>query len=86
MAAEKSWKQIHLDHIHFAFRAKAEEWSKEERLHDDRLVFCNIYRLMEEALNSLPDEPNNYVCVAMNRKMEADRQILNEILAVFENR
>ena len=86
MAVEKSWKQIHLDYIHFKYRAKAEEWLKLEYVHDDRLVFCNVYRLMEEALNSLPEEPNNYVCVAMNRKMESDRQMLEEILDVFEGR
>jgi len=86
MKNEKSWRQIHLDHIRFKYAKKAAEWGKLERLYDDRLVFCNVYRLMEEALNSLPENPINYVCVAMNKKMEADRRMLDEILDVFEGR
>ena len=84
--SSKSWKQQHLDLIHFLYRAKAEEWSKLEHLNDDRLVYCNVYRLMENALYSLPEEPCNYVCVAMIAKMAADRQMLNEILDTFNGR
>lgn len=86
MKNTKSWKTLHLDHLKFKYAAKAAEWTAAEYLHDDRLVFVNVYRLMIEALESLPDEPNNYICVAMNAKMEKDRQMLDEILDVFRDR
>ena len=86
MKDTKSWKALHIAFLKFRYEAKAAEWTKAEFLHDDRLVFVNVYRLMIEALSSLPENPNNYVCVAMNAKMEKDRQMLDKILDVFRDR
>ena len=79
-----SWKQRHLYHLRTMYGKRAEEWK--DVTTDDRLVYCNIYRRMIEALNELPDEPHNYICVAMNHHMSEDRATLDSIKAVFEGR
>lgn len=83
---KESWKQRHIAHLKFVYGPKAEKWIKESFINDDRIVYVNVYRMMIEALEALPDEPNNYVCVAMNRKMKEDKQMLDEILDVFRDR
>lgn len=47
--------------------------------HDDRRVYINIYNKIVEALNSLPKNPNNYVCVAMINAIDADLETLEDI-------
>ena len=80
----QSWKQRHIHHLKMLYGPLAEAWRGITS--DDRLVFCNIYRRMLEALNSLPDEPLNYVCVAMNHALQDDRKILDRIAAAFQGR
>ena len=81
----KTWKQIHAEHLRMWYGSRAEAW-KDITTTDDRLIYCNIYRRMLEALESLPDEPHNYICVAMNHKMKEDRATLDSIKATFEGR
>ena len=81
---EKSWKQMWKNHFRMKYEENAERWKEET--HDDRLVFCNIYRMTQEALDSLPDEPHNLVCVAMNRKLQDLQKTLDEIKVVFSGR
>ena len=51
---------------------------------DDRGLYCNLYRNMEEAIRSLPERPILYVCVAMNEAIDADCKILRNIIRRFE--
>lgn len=84
MPSNQTWKQMHIQHLKHRYQRKAEQWK--DITTDDRLVYCNLYRMILRALDSLPDTPDNYVCVAMNSKMEEDRQTLDEIAAVFADR
>lgn len=81
---KESWKQRHLHHLKFFYGKLAEKWK--DITTDDRLVFVNTYRMMIDALESLPEEPVNYVCVAMNKKLRQDRKTLDSIAAVFQGR
>ena len=79
-----NYKMMHIQYLKMHYGKKAEIWK--DVTTDDRLVYCNLYQMMIEALESLPDEPNNYVCVALNKKMEKDCSTLTSILNVFQDR
>ena len=81
---EITWKKLHADHLRRLYGSRAEAWK--DITTDDRAIYCNIYRRMLEALESLPDEPHNYICVAMNHKMKEDRETLDSIKATFAGR
>ena len=76
MLREKSWKQFQLDYLEYFYKEKAEAWKNE---HNDKKVYSNSYFIMVEAINSLPDEPNNFVIVAMNNKINEYEQQMQEI-------
>ena len=73
----KTWKSEKLDFLKFRYEKKAEEWKER---HDDRRLFSNTYYLIITAIETLPEEPNNYVCVAMNAMIKKDREILDSIM------
>ncbi|MBQ6595324.1 MAG: hypothetical protein IJH78_06700 [Clostridia bacterium] len=80
---EKTWKQVHMTYLTHFYGKRAEEWSSiPER--DDRVLFVNVYRMMLEAIATLPENPNIYVCVAMDKKMQEDRKILDRVLGSFQ--
>ena len=81
---KETYKALHLKYLKMRYGEKAEQWK--DITTDDRLIYCNIYHMMIEALESLPDEPNNYVCVALNKKMERDCSTLESIKTVFGDR
>lgn len=81
---DKSWKQMYKDHLRRHYGDAAERWKDET--HDDRLVFVNCYRIMQEALDSLPDEPHNFVRVAVTRKIHETMETLDSIAEVFKGR
>ena len=76
--AKGTWKERKLEHIEY-FYGKAYEQFKAEDAHDDRRVYINVYEMIIEAVKSLEDEPNNYVCVAMNDYIKHDLEILRRI-------
>ena len=82
---KQNWRDSRIFYLKFKYGKKYEEW-KDQDLHDDRIVYCNIYRLQLEALESLPAEPLNYICVAMNHHMKEDRETLDSILENFKGR
>ena len=81
----QSWKQMHRDYFIITFRDTFEKFD-ESGAHDDRMVFCNMYRYMLEALDSLPENPHNIVCVAMNEKLKEYRETMRKIKEHFSNR
>ena len=65
----KSWKQFRIDSLRFDFGLYAELFKDE---HDDRRWLANTYDQIIEALESLPEEPVAFVCVAMSKEIEKD--------------
>ena len=82
---EQTYKQLHVNYLKHRYGKNAAKWAN-NTVYDDRVVYCNIYRQMLEALESLPDNPNNYVCVALNWKMKQDCDTLDEIARIFFDR
>lgn len=80
MTNNKSWKERERDYFSFMYGDLAEDWKDEI---DDRKLFSNTYFMIMEAINSLDDDPNPYVKVAMNRMLEADNCMLDRILYFF---
>lgn len=62
----------------------AERWTNLfPPVRDDRRLYINIYNQLVEAVNSLPDNPNTAVCVAMNRYISEETKTLDAIIAAF---
>lgn len=80
-----TWKDLHTRLIKARFGDKADKWQN-GGYHDDRVIYCNLYKLMLNALDELPDQPCNYIRVAMNHKMREDCKTLAEIREVFKDR
>ena len=76
---EKTWKQRWKDHLRSKYSETAEQWSEET---DDRAVFCLCYRQMQDALNSLPDEPQPLVRDAVTARFETIQATMDEIREV----
>lgn len=82
--ARDDWKHLRLWSWAYDFEAKMHEWNNLfPPVDDDRRVFINTYQLVYDALDSMPDNPNNWVCVACNRKLDEERKMMNDILARF---
>lgn len=79
----KTWKQKKIEFVKHFYGDKVEAWKDE---HDDRRLYVNIYNMIIEALETLPEEPNNYICVAINREIAKDRETMDEIREHFKNR
>jgi hypothetical protein len=80
---EMTWKEQKLDYIKFMFEEKAILWKDE---HDDRRLYSNTYFLIKEAIESLDEEPNIYVSVAMNNELDKDFATMERILERFKDR
>lgn len=77
-----SWKARKLYFLE-RYAEDAERWQEE---HDDRKLFSNIYEKLVEAVESLPEEPNLTVCVAMNDYISKDEATLDAIREHFRGR
>lgn len=80
-----NWRDSRLYHLRFKYEKYAKKWIEEQRK-DDRGLFCSIYEYMIEALESLPENPHNFVCVAMNHHMKEERATLDNIIERFKDR
>ena len=80
---DMTWKEHKLNYMQFMYGDKIAEY---EHCKDDRRVYFNIYNMIIEALNDLPDEPNNYICVAMNHMIDEDLKTLDRIRLHFDNK
>ena len=82
---KSNWRDSRIYYLERRYGDKYNEW-KDKDYTDDRIIYCNIYRLQLEALQSLPADPLNYICVAMNHHMQEDRETMNAIREVFKDR
>lgn len=70
--------------LEFTYGNAYSEWNG--KYHDDRLLFCNIYRILLEAYDAMATVENNYIWCAFNHKMEADEKYLKRILKNFNHK
>lgn len=81
----ESWKQIELTSIKALYGEWYTKYSEAaKKVYDDRTVYCNLYKMMVRAVESMPEEPDNYVAIAVGNKLDEDRKTLQEIVEVFE--
>lgn len=77
----KTWKEQHLSYLEDFYKKAAEAWKEE---HDDRRIFSNTYYMLHEAIESLDDNPHVSVRVAMNRYIDSDYEMMDDIIKRFE--
>lgn len=82
---KSTWRESRIYYLERKYGEKYNAW-KDKGHQDDRQVYCNIYRLQLEALQSLPADPLNYICVAMNDHIKRDREVMDRIQEVFKDR
>lgn len=85
MSAKPTWKKLHLDLLKYIY-GSPRRLAEYEQCNDDRRVYFNMYHNIVEAIESLPDEPHNLVCVAMNDKIDEYRKAMDEIKEHFDNK
>lgn len=79
-----SWKYLKLWVWAHDYGYKADEWNNiMPPVTDDRRIFINTYRQIYEAMESLPENPNNIVAAAMSRYITEERQMMDEIKGRF---
>ena len=81
---KKSWKKMWTDHFRMKYSETVERWT--DCRSDDRLIFCNVYRMIMRALDSLPEDPDVLVKSAMVSKFHEEQEALDRILVVFKGR
>lgn len=79
----KSWKRRKLSYLEFFYGDNYNEWKDMDYL-DDRYLYCNMYEQIEEALNTLDDNPVSFVRVAMNNHIDEQEIILDRIIDKFK--
>ena len=78
------WQSPKIAVLEMEYGKKADEWNNlYPPVSDDRRVYINIYHQLVEAVQSLTDNPNTIVCVAMNRYIAEEKKTLDEIKKVF---
>ena len=77
----KTWKEQQLDYLEHFYKKDAEAWKEE---HDDRRIFSKTYYMLHEAIESLDDNPHVIVRVAMNRYIDSDYEMMDEIINRFK--
>ena len=75
-----TWKSLKLTVLRYSYAKEAERWANEE---DDRRLFHNTYNQIVRGVNSLPDEPDLYVRVAMDALIKKDCEMLGRIKTRF---
>lgn len=75
------WRDRKIDAIETLYGTWYDKYIGEE---DDRGLYCNIYKNIIHALKTLPEEPDNYVCVAMNKAINEDLATMQRIVIYFE--
>ena len=76
-----TWKEKRLDYHEFIYGKYAEEFVEYD---DDRRLYVNTYKMIQEALMSLPQEPNFWVKTAINKQLDEDYKVLSAIIMNFK--
>lgn len=85
MRNTNGYKEIHIRLLKVKYEKKVERWQK-PYICDDRTFFCSLYYKLLHVFETLPDELDNYVLVALNKQFRKDEETLDQIAKVFEGR
>ena len=79
------WKHLKLWNWANDYETKATEWNNiMPPVSDDRYVYIHIYRAVYEAIDSLPDNPCNWLCCAVSHELSRERKTMDGILEEFK--
>lgn len=82
--ARDDWKTLKLWSWAHDYEAKATEWNNiMPPVTDDRRLFINTYNQVYKAIDSLPDNPNSWICCAVQHELYNERGIMNGIISRF---
>lgn len=82
--ARDDWKHLKLWSWAQDYEAKFHEWNNVfPPVTDDRRVFINTYSQVYHAIDSMTDNPDSWVCVAISDKVREERKMMDEIIARF---
>lgn len=78
------WKYLKLWNWAFRYETKANEWNEIfPPVSDDRRLYINIYNIVYDAIESLSDNPNNWICVAIQHEIDKEAHLMDDILSRF---
>lgn len=82
--ARDDWKHLKLWVWANDYEAKVIEWMNLfPPVKDDRREYLNTYKTVYDAIDSLPDNPPEWVCVAISHELRTERERMNGILSRF---
>ena len=79
------WASDKLDYLNFFYGKEYDKWAKESH-NDDRGLYCNMYKMILEAINAIQHIENNSVLVAMNDYIRDKVQVMDSVLEAFKDR
>lgn len=79
---EMSWKSRRLYFLE-KYEEDAKRWQNES---DDRKLFSVMYDNLKEAIESMSDNPNLTICVAVNEYIRKEEEVMDRIQKHFEGR
>lgn len=53
---------------------------------DDRAIFCATYDMIMKACEDMMEVKNNFICVAVSRRIREEMEMLERISNVFDDR
>lgn len=78
-----TWKTRKINYMKTVYGSKIEEFKGHN---DDRGLYVNIYNMIIEALESIENEPHNFIIVALNRHISEKTACLDSIIENFNNK
>ena len=77
---ETSWKALKIAMMEECFGKYVPVF---ENYEDDRKVYCNTYRMIMDGLTSLEENPNIFVRVAIDKKIEEETLMKGRVILRF---
>ena len=79
----QTYKQKKISYHKFMYEEPTERFNGHN---DDRQLYVNIYNYVLEALESIEEEPHNFICCAINHYLDKEYETLDDIKERFNNR
>ena len=83
----EDWKSLKLWTWVHDYGKEAVEWNNIfPPVTDDRRVFISIFHQVYNAIDSMPDNPPAWICVAINEKIIEEKVTMNRIISHFKSK